>query len=922
MTEATRAPTDRLGTGVLVALTALVVAHQIATFVPGVASGFWFHLLFPSIPAILGAWSVWRATPSLAGPQRQAAFVVGLAMFAFCAGCIARSLSNKAAMWLADAVFLAVAPLLMTAFLILSRQALRAAVVWRLALDALILAVGLGVFLWYFVIFGAIEDAPRRGLGLIVSLIYPGLDFALFGLLVLIAIRWRGPGFDREASLYALSVLCLAVGDIGFATRDLIGAASVAIAPSDAGWSWAMLLLTFAAQLDHPNRRWLGVPASNAWRPVRLPAALRRPNLPLSGLIDLYGPIAVAVLPFGLLIFAPTSGLGRWGVQFGTAVLAVLVVVRQMLTLMDNQRLNRELTRLSADLEQRVYERTHELLDSRRQLERSQQLERDRGAVLEMIARDETLERVHSRLIEVAEERGRDGLDSRTIGQMSEQLISVAIGRRKLNEQLAHQASFDALTGLPNRTLLGRQLEAALRHAEQRGFMVAVLFIDLNRFKQINDSLGHPVGDRLLQLVAKRFQGCIGPSDALARMGGDEFVVVRAGVKTTEESTQLAQKLVDCLLPAFKVDELELFVSASVGISFYPQDGADAATLQKHADAAMYRAKSQGAGAIRRFSKGMSAAAREKLEIENELRRTLERVSDRGLGQPGELELFYQPQVDLRSDAVVGFEALARWNHPVLGSLSPLRFVPIAEESGLVVPLGNWVLREACRQNASWQRAGLPPVRMAVNVSTLQFERPEMIQTVTDALRETGLEAKYLELELLESLLVQRIEESARRMEQLRQIGVELAIDDFGTGYSSLRYLHRFPIDTLKIDRSFTAGIASDRGAYQGARSTLPLVQAIIALADGLGLGVIAEGVETQRHAEMLERAGCHIVQGHLYARAVNATEAEQMLRSGSLRRLSLRERAVLNGALLSTEALVEAHVTDAKSIVPDGVLE
>jgi diguanylate cyclase (GGDEF)-like protein len=450
---------------------------------------------------------------------------------------------------------------------------------------------------------------------------------------------------------------------------------------------------------------------------------------------------------------------------------------------------------------------------------------------------------------------------------------------------------------LPNRALLGRQLEAALRHAEQRGFMVAVLFIDLNRFKQINDSLGHPVGDRLLQLVAKRYQACIGPSDALARMGGDEFVVVRAGVKTVEEATQLAQKLVDSLTPAFKVDELELFVSASIGISFYPQDGMDGPTLQKHADAAMYRAKSQGAGAIRRFSKGMSAAAREKLEIENELRRALERVSNHPMDERGELELFYQPQVDLRSDALVGFEALARWNHPTLGPISPLRFVPIAEESGLVVPLGHWVLREACRQNAAWQRAGLRPVRVAVNVSTLQFDRPEMIQTVTDALRDTGLEPRYLELELLESLLVQRIDESARRMEQLRQLGVELAIDDFGTGYSSLRYLHRFPIDTLKIDRSFTQGISSDQGAYQGSRSTLPLVQAIIALADGLGLGVIAEGVETDRHAEILERAGCHIVQGHLYARAVNARGAEQMLRADRLHRLSLRERAVLNGA-------------------------
>jgi diguanylate cyclase (GGDEF)-like protein len=896
MTEPSQKPTDRIGTGVLMVLTALVVAHQVWSFMPLTPN--LMGVFFPTVTAALGAWSCWRAMVGLVGPQRQAALLVGLSLFAFFLGHITQNFATAhdgIAAWLANAFFVLGAPLLVAALLTLARQALRSSVVWRLGLDALILAAALGVFAWYFLIAGALEDTQRRDLSLTVSLIYPVFDFALFGLLVLIAIRWRGPGFDREASLYTVAVLCMAVGDIGLATRNLTGA-SLMSAPSDVGWSWAALLLSIAAQLAHPSRRWLGVTTQKVWRPVRLPVSLQRPNVALAGVIDLYGPVAVAVLPFGLLVFTRRpSSLALEGVQIGTAVLAVLVVLRQMLTLVDNQRLNRELTRLSADLEQRVFDRTHELLDSRLQLEHSEQLERDRGAVLEMIARDEPLDRVQARLLEVADQRGRDGLDARTLRQMSDQLITVALGRRRLNEQLAHQASFDALTGLPNRALLGRQLEAALRHAEQRGFMVAVLFIDLNRFKQINDSLGHPVGDRLLQLVAKRYQSCIGPSDALARMGGDEFVVVRSGVKTLEEATQLAQKLVDSLTPAFKVDELELFVSASIGVSLYPQDGTDAATLQKNADAAMYRAKSQGAGTIRRFSKGMSAVAREKLEIENELRRALERVSDHPMDARGELELFYQPQVDLRSDRLVGFEALARWNHPTLGAISPMRFVPIAEESGLVVPLGHWVLREACRQNAAWQRAGLRPVRVAVNVSTLQFDRPEMIQTVVDALRDASLEPQYLELELLESLLVQRIDESARRMEQLRQLGVELAIDDFGTGYSSLRYLHRFPIDTLKIDRSFTQNISSSDSAYQGTRSTLPLVQAIIALAHGLGLGVIAEGVESERQADVLTQAGCHIVQGHLFSRAINALNAEQMLRAERLPRLNLRDRAMQN---------------------------
>jgi hypothetical protein len=412
MTEPSRTPTDRLGTGVLVALTVLAVAHQTWTFLP--FSNGAMGSLFPAATAMLGAWSCWRAALSLSGPQRQAAFLVGLSLFAFFLGRVAWSVAagrGGVVAWGADALFVLGALLLVAAFLALSRQALRAAVVWRLALDALILAVSLGVFVWYFLISGALEDAPRRDLSLIVSLIYPAFDFALFGLLVLIAIRWRGSGFDREASLYALAVLCVAVGDIGLATRNLTGTA-LRVAPPDAGWSWAALLFTIAAQLDHPSRRWLGLPTLGAWRPVRLPSRLQRPNLALSGVIDLYAPITVAVLLLGLSVFAPmASSLARWGVQVGTAVLAVLVVLRQMLTLTDNQRLNRELTRLSTDLEQRVFDRTHELLDSRRQLERSEQLERDRGALLEMIARDESLERVHARLLEVADERGREGLD-------------------------------------------------------------------------------------------------------------------------------------------------------------------------------------------------------------------------------------------------------------------------------------------------------------------------------------------------------------------------------------------------------------------------------------------------------------------------------------------------------------------------------
>ncbi len=895
---------DRFGTLLLAALGLSVVLHQVWTFMPfsGTLPVSAVANLIMMVPMLLGAWACWRAGGLQSAQQRGAVMLIGFALLMLFIGSSFRVLvvlEPNFSRWVGEVCFVMAPLLLIGAFLWLTRQALRMSVVLRLLLDVLILGVAVGTYAWKFVLAGFLEQTAVREPQSILPVLNLVLDAATFGLLCLIAIRWRGPGFNREASLYILAVLCLAVADVGFASRSLGGQMGL-VAPTDAGWSWAALVLAVAVRLGHSDwSAFVSSTASGIWRPVPLPNMLRRPNRALSGLADVYGPIVAALLTFALAgLTLGTPGIAQTGVQIGAVVLALLVVLRQMLTLIDNQRLNLELTRLSADLEQRVFDRTRELEDREHQLERSRQLEQDRGRLLEMIARDEPLEKVHAYLADMTDQHKRGGLDEHLLHQVSEQLISVALGRRKLNEQLAHQASFDALTGLPNRALLGRQLEAALRHAEQRDFMVAVLFIDLNRFKQINDSLGHPVGDRLLQLVAKRFQACIGPSDTLARMGGDEFVVVRAGVKNAEEASQLGQKLVDALTPAFRVDELELFVSASVGISFFPHDGTDGATLQKHADVAMYRAKSQGAGSIRRFSKGMSAAAREKLEIENELRRALERVTEHPMDERGELFLHYQPQVDLRSDALLGFEALARWNHPTLGVISPLRFIPIAEESGLVVPLGNWVLREACRQNAVWQRAGLKPVRVAVNVSTLQFDRTEMIQNVVDALSESGLDARYLELELMESLLVQRLDESARRMEQLRNLGVSLAIDDFGTGYSSLRYLQRFPIDTLKIDRSFTQGIPSDTSAYRGVRSTLPLVQAITALADGLGLGVVAEGVETERHAEALERVGCNTVQGHLYARAVGASEAEQMLRAGKLKRLSLRERALMSGTV------------------------
>ncbi len=363
-------------------------------------------------------------------------------------------------------------------------------------------------------------------------------------------------------------------------------------------------------------------------------------------------------------------------------------------------------------------------------------------------------------------------------------LATIAIEQRQLTDRLVYQAMHDALTGLPNRMQFEERLHDALAQARRRGWLAAVLFVDLDRFKQINDTLGHQVGDALLQQVARRLQGCLRKSDALARMGGDEFTVLLTELKDAQYAQLVAQKLLDTFHEPFHVEGYELFVTASIGISVCPFDGRDATTLQRNADSAMYRAKNQGKNNFQVFKPEISATALESLEIENALRRALEN---------GEFQLRYQPQADT-SGMLTGLEALLVWSHPKLGLIAPAQFIPVAEESGLIVPIGSWALEQACLQNAEWKRAGQRPVKVAVNVSVTQFMRPGFADSVDRLLRETGLEPSLLELELTESVVIRDVQESARQMSRLRSLGVSLAIDDFGTGYSSLSYLRILPI--------------------------------------------------------------------------------------------------------------------------------
>ncbi len=426
------------------------------------------------------------------------------------------------------------------------------------------------------------------------------------------------------------------------------------------------------------------------------------------------------------------------------------------------------------------------------------------------------------------------------------------ISRRKATEaQLVHLATHDHLTHLPNRSLLQDRITQAIAHAERAERQMAVLFLDLDRFKNINDSLGHDVGDKLIIVLAERLRGIVRGGDTVARVGGDECVIVITELQYETQAENVARKVLEVLAEPEVVDGTELFLNGSLGISIYPRDGKDCHTLLKNADAAMYRAKEAGRNQFQFFTQEMNANAVHRLTLENELRHALERE---------EFSLHYQPQIDLANGAVVGMEALLRWHSPKRGMVSPAEFIPLAEESGLIVPIGEWVLRTACAQNKAWLNAGMQSLRVAVNISARQCRFNSLTKLVERVLADTGLDACHLELEITESLLMDNPEESASTLRDLNQMGIQLAIDDFGTGYSSLSYLKRFPIHTLKIDQSFVRDITSDP-------DDAAIVKAVIAMARSLKLRVVAEGVETAEQLEFLRAHECEGMQGYYFSK-------------------------------------------------------
>src|SRR5215204_4221441 len=443
---------------------------------------------------------------------------------------------------------------------------------------------------------------------------------------------------------------------------------------------------------------------------------------------------------------------------------------------------------------------------------------------------------------------------------------AVALANARMLDQVRELAYYDSLTGLPNRLSYKERLAYALEQASRNQKLVAAFFIDLDHFSRINDTLGHEVGDQLLRHVASRLRGCcreredeVGPAvttiaPEVARLGGDEFTVLMPGLLDTQDAGKLARRILSSFAQPVRVGTHEIFVNASIGIAIYPYDGEDIDTLLMHADTAMYKAKEQGGSSYQTYSKSMTTTAVQRMTLENDLRRALER---------NELEVHYQPIVDTHTNTVVAAEALLRWRHPELGLLLPSEFIPIAEENGFIVPMGEWVLQNACLQNRAWQDAGLPRIRVSVNLSSRQLKRT-LTETVGRALQISGLEPRYLSLELTESVLVNHHREGSDALHALRAMGLHLAVDDFGTGYSSFSYLKHFPLDILKIDRSFIREIALQPD--DAAIST-----AIIAMGHALGLRVIAEGVETDAHLTLLQKQGCDEVQGYLLGRPVPA---------------------------------------------------
>ncbi len=447
-----------------------------------------------------------------------------------------------------------------------------------------------------------------------------------------------------------------------------------------------------------------------------------------------------------------------------------------------------------------------------------------------------------------------------TVKNQSPKLLSIVrdvTERKEAEESIRYYAYYDALTGLPNRVLFSEQFAKAIENIQVLQGKLAVLFVDLDRFKFINDVLGHIIGDKLLIQVAHRMQKCLGPKDMISRLGGDEFIMYLGDIIDESDVLRVAQCLQDAFKDPFIIDGHEIFISISIGVSMFPADGKDIVTLLKSADSALQRAKDHGGNNFQQYHAGITVPHQMHLELEKQLRNALSH---------NELVLHYQPQIEAQTDRIVSCEALVRWNHPDLGLIFPDQFIGYAEDSGLIIPMGEWILEQACQQAQAWRDQGLPPLTLTVNLSPRQLLQQGLVETVSNILKKTGLPPSQLELEITERVLMRNIDASVEILSQLKNMGIKLSVDDFGTGYASLSYLRKLPVDKIKIDRSFIHGSLTN---LQDAA----IITAIITIAHQLKLEVVAEGVETLKQREFLQQQHCDYIQGNLFSKAVSAAE-------------------------------------------------
>jgi diguanylate cyclase (GGDEF)-like protein/PAS domain S-box-containing protein len=760
----------------------------------------------------------------------------------------------------------------------------------RSVLDGLMIAASLLLISWILVLGPLITAGADSRLAMIISLAYPASDVVTVTMVLYIFLRGRQVhSTPMPLVLIGSGLVTFAISDSGFAYLTMTGMYSSG-GVIDLGWFIGFLLIGVAAL--KPTQTGAGAGQTTlATRPL--------------GVLLPYVAVIAAVITSSLeLLHSHSTGTF---VPWNRNALILLIVGRQLLTLLENRALTR-------DLEARVEARTAELRASEQRFQALVQHSSDVVTVVDgdatVIYQSESMERVFGHPAHSLVNRPlTDLLDLRAAGRLREALQSVSrrpygtlsielpirradgricqaeltitnllddpnVGalvlntrditdRKELENQLVHEAFHDALTNLANRALFSDRVDQALRRRDRDEHPIAVLFLDLDGFKEVNDSRGHAAGDELLTQVAERLRNSVRPEDTVARFGGDEFaILVDVDPDGNNDAEQVAKRVISGIGMPFEVDGNELHVSVSIGIAYGGPYAENAGQLMRNADLAMYRAKAAGAGRYALYHPDMHSALVDRLQLATDLRRGLDE---------GEFSLFYQPTIDLETGVIIGFEALARWNHHTRGNIPPSEFIPLAESTGLIRPLGTWVLREACRQVMAWAPDEIRPLSISVNVSARQLDQPDFLLVVAAALTDSGLPAHRLCLEMTESVLMEDTENVLVILNGLKAMGIRLAIDDFGTGYSSLSYLHRFPFDVLKIDKSFVDRLHSPSGE-------MTLARTIVQLGQGLGVTTVAEGLEHFEQFMALRRIGCEVGQGFYFSRPVPAEQASRLL--------------------------------------------